>query len=489
MTRPDNRARFPANSSRVQSELLSDSGRQTSTPQRLVMIRDALPEDYSTEPGLTSSQLLRTLGQAQNLIYKFFLEIVDTLPPEDVLLEFKRLFINHINVTSSEVQQALYDILFVNNEEEFRHTLKRCCYILVNNWEASRHHQSIQNLVNLFEDPAISQYSPSPTTKRLRMWLLNFINSSDFQEIKLFCSRIDTPEVEHWTERFTAYLLVPQYVNFKNPVEQREAARARSQQIKERFKFDLAMYTAHSQSKVINPVKTYKNPTSLGEEVLRLIKVILARRGPFNYLNLANIFLKQIESLNYKEFKDALIEYLAFSIEQKDFIETLRSHLSKKFVRLYESHDEDTVTKALILRTCNKIISYLTTENRKDPSPLFILLLSQGNPLPLVIILLKIILVSKPSRIFLEARVAELILYYQNYDETDCRWIIDFMEILNIAFAIYAENVQYNLIKMNGEGLEDKTLVDLDDYRVFSQMNQASTTEDIPEELEIDENP
>lgn len=448
------------------------------------MIRDTLPEDYSSEPGFTSSQLLRTLVQAQNVIYKFFLELVDTLPPEDVLLEFKQLFINHINVTSSEVQQALYDIIFINNEQEFRHTIKRCCYILVNNWEASRHHNSIQSLVEVFNDPLINQSSPSPTTKRLRMWLLNFINSSDFQEIKLFCAKLDAVETHHWTERFTAYLLVPQYVNFKNPVEQREAARARSQQIKERFKFDLAMYTARSQSKTLSTGRTYKNPTSLGEEVLRLIKVILARRGPFNYLNLANIFLRQTENLTYKEFKQSLQEYVIFSIEQREFVETLRSRLAEKLDKLYNDHNDEVVTKALILRTCNKLVNYLTTENRKEPSSLFILLLSQGNPLTLVIVLLKLILISKPTRTFLEARMAELILFYQDYEEGECRWVIDFMEILNIAFAIYADNVQYNLIKMNGQGLEDKTLVDLDNYRVFSQMNQSALTEEVLEELD-----
>ncbi len=43
------------------------------------------------------------------------------------------------------------------------------------------------------------------------------------------------------------------------------------------------------------------------------------------------------------------------------------------------------------------------------------------------------------------------------------------MEIFNITFAIYAENVEYNLVKME-EDQSSNPQLNLDDYRVFSQM-------------------
>ena len=67
----------------------------------------------------------------------------------------------------------------------------------------------------------------------------------------------------------------------------------------------------------------------------------------------------------------------------------------------------------------------------------------------LVIVLLKLILICKNSRTYLEAKIAELIRYYESFSEDECWWIVNFLEIFNVTFAIYAENVQYNLIKMD----------------------------------------
>lgn len=447
------------------------------------MTRDALPEDYHTESGSRISQFRLAIPQSQETIYRFFLGEVKSSSPQQVLAIFKKLFIQHnFDETQSELHQALDNIIFANNEEEFRNTLKRCCYILINNWEAERHHQSIQDLVNLFEDPVISQITLSPFSKRLRQWTNNFISSPDYEEIKLFAHRSEEVTHQHWSQRYTSYLLVPQYIDANNSAEQREAAKARAQQLKEKFKFDLAMYTAHSQlGNHIAAGKTLKNPTALGDEVLRLIKIILSRRGPFNYANLANIFLNQVQQLPYKDFKNSLQEYLVFGLGNQEFSNTLKIRLSEHLQDLYIDYHDKTITPGLILRTCNRTLEYLTVEaidKTIKPSSLFILLLSQGNPLMLVIVIVKIILISKASRTHLEAKVAELIKYYQDYPEQDCKWVIDFMEILNIAFAIYAENVRYNLIRMDSKKLSGLSLTELDQYRVFSQMHDGQTIED-----------
>ncbi|MBD2020708.1 hypothetical protein H6F43_11000 [Leptolyngbya sp. FACHB-36] len=399
-------------------------------------------------------------------------------------MEFKRLFIYHVDSISAEAMQSLYEIVFSNNEEEFRNTLKRCCYILVNNWDAARHYKPIQDLVHVFTDPSTHRYTASPTLKRLRLWLNNFVSSQGYQELRLFASRYEEQGRGPWSSRYTSYLLVPQYVNLKNPIEQREAARALSRQLKDRFKFDLAMYIARSQSTATSERKP-KNPTALGDEALRLIKTIVARRGPFSYANLANIFVNQTKHLSYKNFKHSLKKYLIFSVENPEFVETLQAKLAEKLDALYVEHDHETVTHALILRTCNRVIEYLTTENQKDPSQLFVLLLSKGNALTLVIALLKIILVCKHARTHLEARIAELVTYYQNYPEDECNWIVNFLEIFNVTFAIYAENVQYNLIKMDAEQSQPTHLFDPDEYRIFSQLRSNRVVTEVLLDSEI----
>lgn len=408
------------------------------------------------------------LYQAQETLYQFFLEVVRQWPPEEVLLEFKRLFYQN-DLASSEAVQAVHQLVLQNDETEFRNTLKRCCYILVNNWDAMRQYKAIQNLVRSFQDSTIDNQTISPSIKRLRNWVENFKNSQDYEELKLFTARHEEQQKARWIRRYASYLLVPQYVNISNPIEQREAARALSRQLKDRFKFDLAMYIARSQS-ATSPEKLLKNPTVLGDNVLMLIKAIVAKRGQYSYANLANLFINQIQNLNYKEFKLSLQKYLIFMVDHhSDHAIALQSKLAERLDSLYLDYDSVPLNDALILRTCNRVIETLTTENRNDPSPLFVLLLSQGNPMTLVIVLLKIVLVCHASRSHLEAQIAALIHYYEQFSEQECSWIINFLEMFNVTFAIHAENVQYNLVNMQ-QVQETDSQANLDQYRIFSQI-------------------
>lgn len=444
-----------------------------------MMIGEPIRNSQSGEHSYRFVRQGRNIHEAQESIYEFLLGIVRKWPPEEVLLEFKRLFIHHVDSVSSGAMQAVYEIVFSNNQEEFINTLKRCCYILINNWDASRNYKPISELVQLFADPVVSRYTVSPTLKRLRVWLHDFVNSKDFEELKLFTSRYEDQGHGPWASRYTSYLLVPQYIDLKNPIEQREAARALSKQLKDRFKFDLAMYIARSQIHSGDHRAT-KNPTALGDEALRLIKLIVARRGQFSYVNLANIFLHQIDQLTFQEFKKSLQRYLLFSFENQASTKVLSAKLAERLDTLYISHDYEMISDALILRTCNRVIDTLTTENQTEPTPLFIQLLAQGNPLILVIVLLKLILICRHARTHLEARIADLIKHYQDYPEDECAWVVNFLEVFNVTFAIYAENVQYNLVKMKSNQLEEPKVFDPDTYRIFSQLRPEEKIELFP---------
>jgi len=445
------------------------------------MSRDVLSsEGHSTETYVNFKMLGLSAQPSQEMIYPFLLNLVRQQPPEKVLLEFKHLFLDYeLSECNKEAFQSLSKLILANNEKDFRHTLKRSCYILVNNWDTSRNHSAIKELVELLADFKITKKTLSSNLKRLRVWVTNFINSQDYYELKLFLTKYGYSDKAHWSSRYTSYLLVPQYTNLNNPVEQREAARTLSKKLKDKFKFDLAMYTARSESPAPND-KIHQNPTALGDEVIRFIKMIVAKRGTFSHENLANIFLKQTQELTYKKFKISLQKYLIFSVANKDFVEIFNQKLSKKLEKLYENHHEDQVNDALLLRTSNRVIEYLTTEDQQGPSGLFMLLLSRGNPLTLVIVLLKIILICPSSRTHLENCIAKLIQYYADYPPDECKWVVNFFEVFNITFAIHADNVQYNLIKMETKISSDESEAPIDTYRVFSQLRDSTTVEATP---------
>lgn len=458
-------------------------GYEGKTGMNMARMENSLPRENSARTNPAANRYRRDIPGAQQAIYDYLLDIVKHWPPQDVLEEFKHLFINHVNTASSVILPALYEIVFSNNEQEFCNTLKRSCYILINNWDISRNHESIRQLIQLFSDPILQRNTPSPTLRRLRTWLRNFVESRDFEELRLFAARYDATEVEHWSQRYASYLLVPQYVNLKNSAEQREAARTLSRKLKEKFKLDLAFYTALSKPDSLAN-QTIKNPTFLGDESLKLIKRVIARRGPFNYTNLANIFRNQIKNLSYKAFKKSFKEYLFYALDLRGVAEVLEKQLVPKLNALYPMHEQKIVDDALLLRTSNRLVSYLTTEDRSTPSPLFLGLMSQGNPLMVVLILLKIVLVCPHVRTHLEARIADLIRYYETYSEEECKWVVTFFDVFNITMTIHAENTDYTLVSMPGTrhspdmlSANSSKALSADEYRVFSQQRLANLIE------------
>jgi hypothetical protein len=447
------------------------------------MVGNKLTEGRQPQSSVKQNRFQRNIPRAQETIFNYLLEIVKEWSPEEVLAEFKHLFVHHTETVSSSTLPALYEIVFSNQEAEFRNTLKRSCYILINNWDLTRNHKSIQALIQVFSDPAIAKPTMSPTLKRLRIWLKNFLGSQDFQELKLFAAKYEEQD-QHWSQRYVSYLLVPQYIDLNNPIEQREAAKALSRKLKEKFKFELAVYTAHSQpsstqnTNSIAADKLPRNPTLLGDDGLRLIKKIVAKRGVFSHASLANIFVQQTQNLTYEKFKKSLQKYLIFSVENTEFIETLKTQLAEKLDVLYTTHHDRPIDDALLLRTSNRVIEYLTTEDHREPSSLFILLLSQGSPLTLVVVLLKIILICRYARTHLDARIAELIIYYQEFPQEECQWVITFFEIFNITMTIYAENIEYNLVSMDSGNAESSTGKRFDSYRIFSSQRRSDNLEE-----------
>jgi hypothetical protein len=419
------------------------------------------------------------INKNQEIIYHFFVDIVTYYPAEDVLIEFKKLFFEeHSLIDVASQFKALSNLILSNNEKEFFNTLKRCCFIIINNWATQRKTNFIKTLIESFQELKINRQTlGNHTVNRRQIWLFNFINGLEYQDLKIFASQYEVTELTpiHWTERYTSYLLASQYLDSENSKEQQQAAMALAQNLKRKFKFDLAMYTARRDCPFYSQ-ETLKNPTCLGNEVLKLIKIILAKKGKFNYVNFANIFVRQTQGINYSDFKKALYDYLIFRLTNPAFWDILNRKLRSKLLGIYSEHDEDKVNDALFLRTCNKVCDYLTSEFGHEPSDVFIHLTAQNNPLSHGVLLLKLSLISPNSRTHLEKRIADLICFYKDYNEQDCQWIINFLDILNITFALYGDqDVHYDVIKIKDNippDCSDEEMLQY--YRVFSQSRGLS---------------
>ncbi|HEY9668914.1 MAG TPA: hypothetical protein V6C91_19045 [Coleofasciculaceae cyanobacterium] len=414
-----------------------------------------------------------SVSEAQELICQYFLKALQQSSPESVLQEFKHLFIEPSAAINSIRRQALDCIIASGFEQSFFYTLKRSIYILVNNWSSSRQQDYIQQLVQLLSIFPNAHKTCTATLKRLMAWRRIFVNSQDYQELKLFASKYENRHREHWSQRYNSYLLVSQAVDVRKPLEQQEAARTYSKQLKEQFKLELAMYTARSSS-VTCQACTSPNPTSLGDDVLSLLQNILQKRDRFSYASLARIFLNQTQQLRYKDFKQKLLDYLLFSTQDQDLTETIKTQLAFQLNTLYEPYHNQPWDSHLLLRTCKRLIEYFTTVDCQNPSRLFILLIAQGKALNLAILLLKLVLLCPQTYTHLECCLAQLIHYYKSQSESECQWLIHFLEIIQLTLTIYAEDVRYNLVEMSEYKREIAVKNEEQAYRIFSQIKSKT---------------
>jgi uncharacterized protein YjbI with pentapeptide repeats len=438
------------------------------------MTRDIFQGDSQQPDSIGDRSAQLTPSAAHDVICDYMLTTVKTCSPEKTLHHFRQVFIDQNTIEDREIFDALNCFARFREQEEFTNTLKRCCYILINNLHATRNSKYVVNLIESFDK--ILDIDPffTPSSSLLRTWIIRFVQSSDYQDLKHFVlpiidsDRTERGKTKNWSVRYSSYLLVSQSLDVNNSEEQREFYRSLSQQIRDRFKFDLAMYTARSESPS-SQLRTLPNPTKLGNSAILLIKQIVSQHNLFRYAERARIWSVQVENLNYQEFKEKLQEYLISSPGEDPLAKALKNKFSEKLEVLYSNNDSEPVNRDLILRTCKRMIEFFTIENGQDPSLLFILLTNGGNPIALVIILLKIVMICSSARSHLEVCIAKLIQYYEKYSENECQWFINFLEIFNLIFTIYTENIRYDLVRVTDDRSKNGLIEHLDGYRLFCQ--------------------
>ena len=143
------------------------------------------------------------------------------------------------------------------------------------------------------------------------------------------------------------------------------------------------------------------------------------RRGQYSYHNVARLFQQQTHESSYSDYKESLIEYLCFSISDLAFLNVIEAGLNTKLPPLYQMHDRDAVDPSLNLRTCNRLIDFLITEDKEYALDACLSECSnRAIRLNIAVMLLKIVAdFSQLSAVFRGRRLANLINYYKQFTE------------------------------------------------------------------------
>lgn len=222
------------------------------------------------------------------------------------------------------------------------------------------------------------------------------------------------------------------------------------QQQQTQFKQHWAIYQAKQQATQLGVATTYfgVDPSqgnmrppqpSFDAILLETVQKIWMRRGTFAPPNLANVFLQQTANMTYADYKQALVRYLWTAIAEEKGLEPLKQKIEETLAQLWTEQDKLPVDNRLRLRTCNRLISLITTQGNTYPSPMFTLLAVQEQYDIFGLMLLRLMLINRPSYQYFADAMDTLTDYYATLQTPKSHWIVSFLEIFKMNITEYLD--------------------------------------------------
>jgi hypothetical protein len=424
---------------------------------------------------------LTTLAEEQCL-YDHLLECARVEPPEAMLARFQALFVQASGYSEQQVWRSIEQILdspFI--EKDFKFILNRCCHILINHWLMQpRLHSDIPSLVTL-----LASVPDSPghhrATKRMRQLVRSFQQTEQYAALRRLSQVVghtsngngydDSPPLGALIRRYPC-LYDHSLLTEDSTDEERKRVRRIRRQIQRQFDRDLARYATgklqdHQQDQrlinitmpqgVVSESSTVgntlgntvgsivsgrsdRNPTLLSDR--RLDKALRQFGGKIDgsntYRDLAQRFLTYSSySPCYDKFKDDLFEYLTASIDpkygQRQFNQRLYDYLQDTL----PDHNAQQINDVLLVGTCRKLINFLVVENQNQPNhAIFVDLLGNVGASLTIGLLLKILLICRNVRPYLEKQFAVLFKHYESCAKDGVLWLVESLEHLNVALSL-----------------------------------------------------
>ncbi len=410
----------------------------------------------------TDSDIRQSSLEEQQL-YDHLLYCVQLESPTQLIERFQRLFLDGVRYLEPEVWLALEKLAMDKRaEQEFKFVLNRCCHIVINRWQMQPQLQgAIPQLVALFENPPDPAKVQSRGARRLRQLVQLFTETEQYLTLQRL-SRVmsETAEAEGncngsnqvgaLIQRYP-YLYEHCLLSEDSSYEHQQTVRQIQARVQRRFEFDLSQYVTYqvrraqamrqpsteAPERIIQPVN---NPTLLSDrELAAALKQFVGKvQGPNTYRDVAQSFLTHTsQTSSYRDFKDDLYEYLTASIDpaygKRQFNERLYNHLKNTLTQ----SDLQKPTEFLIVRTCSQLLNFLVVESPQRPNHfVFVDLITNLGATLTTGLLLKIVLLCRKVKPYLEKRFSILFNHYESSTRDGVPWLITSLENLNVAFIV-----------------------------------------------------
>lgn len=422
-----------------------------------------------------TSHYNRKVDQEEQQLYDHLLDLVQSELPSQLIGRFRALFIDGVGYSDSEISAALDRIAASKAaDQEFQYVLNRCCHILINRWQTRPQLQvSIPELISVFESTPgrqITEYSRSRSVRRLRELVKKFVESEQYVVLRRLAQ-----VMSHSSEtigiagseplgsliRRYPYLYEHCLLSEGSTYEHQQTIKQLQARAQRQYEIDLSQYVTYqvrrsqiaktaspqAANRIIQPVK---NPTLLSDrELCKAIKQFAGRsQNSSTYRDVAQRFLthsSQVQS--FQSFKDDLYEYMLASVDPEYGKRQFNNQLYIQLRNTLPESDSQKVNDFLVVRTCSQLLNFLVVESPQRPQHyVFVDLISNIGPTLATGLLLKIILICRKVKPYLEKRFSILFNHYESSTRDAVQWLVQAMENLNVALSTNFSTIDLSFI-------------------------------------------
>jgi hypothetical protein len=236
--------------------------------------------------------------------------------------------------------------------------------------------------------------------------------------------------------------------------EQRETILRLRHEQETRFECDLSRYITYqvrlsqaSRADAANRIalkrqlQPVSNPTLLdSKELATAVRVFSCKDSTARtYKDTAQQFITHTATANsYRQFKADLYQYLTAAIDPTYGRRGFNRELELRLETLFADQDDSPLNDLLVMRTCSNLLGYMIVESpQRVEHYAFVDLLANMGPTLTTGLFLKLVLICRKAKPYLEKRFSILFNHYETATRHSMAWFIHVLETMNIAFSIH----------------------------------------------------
>ncbi len=416
----------------------------------------------------------RQIDQEEQQLYDHLLHLVQAELPSQLISRFRTLFIDGVGYPDPEVAAALDRIASSKSaEQEFQYVLNRCCHILINRWQTRPQLQSsIPDLIAVFEatpSRPVTEYSRARSVRRMRELVRNFVDSEQYIVLRRLAQVVGQSTNENLAGTAPLGTLIRRYpylyehclLSEGSTFEQQQIIRQLQANAQRQYEVDLSQYVTYqvrrtqlarstssqAANRILQPVK---NPTLLTDQELCIALKQFAGKsqGCGTYRDAAQRFLTHSsQAQSFKSFKDDLYNYITASVDSEYGKRQFNNQLFNQLKNTLPESNGQKVNDFLVVRTCSQILNFLVVESPQKPQHyVFIDLISNIGPTLTTGLLLKIVLICRKVKPYLEKRFSLLFNHYEASTRDVVHWLVQTLENVNLALSTNFSTIDLSFI-------------------------------------------